>query len=401
MTETADVIVIGGGILGGSVAYHLLERDPRLSVILLEREPEVGCGATAKATGGVRFQFSTETNVRLTQLSYPYFADAEAILGRTVDFVRHGYLFVTTDPETLTRSRESVAMQQSLGVRSEVLAPAAIQSHLDALVVSDLVGGTFCADDGSADPHAMLQAFLARARDRDLQVLVWQAVNRLLREGDRVVGARTATHEYHAPIVINCAGPHADEVGALAGVDIPSKPYRRQVMVTEPLPALPEVFPLIVDLDTGFYAYRPATGFALGQGRSAVLLGGTDKDRKPGHDTTVDWDAFGLVFEAARRRVPPLAEAKVMRAYAGVRDLTPDYHGILGPVAAAPGLYVACGFSGHGFMHAPAIGRLMAEIILDGHASSMDIGALSLDRFKSATGFALGRGRLSAEANMF
>ena len=385
MTETADVIIIGGGILGGSVAYHLLERDPRLAVTLLEREPEVGCGATAKATGGVRFQFSTETNVRLTQLSYPYFADAEAILGRTVDFVRHGYLFVTTDPETLTRSRESVAMQQSLGVRSEVLAPAAIQSHLDALVVGDLVGGTFCADDGSADPHALLQAFLARARDRDLQVLVWQAVNRILRDGDRVVGVRTATHEYHAPIVINCAGPHADEVGALAGVDIPSKPYRRQVMVTEPLPALPEVFPLIVDLDTGFYAHR--------QGRSAVLLGGTDKDHTPGHDTTVDWDAFGLVFEAARRRVPPLAEAKVMRAYAGVRDLTPDYHGILGPVAAAPGLYIACGFSGHGFMHAPAIGRLMAEIVLDGHASSMDIGALSLDRF--------GLGGLSAEANMF
>lgn len=385
MTETADVIVIGGGILGGSVAYHLLERDPRLSVILLEREPEVGCGATSKATGGVRFQFSTETNVRLTQLSYPYFADAEAILGRTVDFVRHGYLFVTADADTLARSRDSVALQQSLGVRSEVLAPAEIQSHLDALVVSDLLGGTFCPDDGSADPHAMLQAFLARARDRDLQVLVWQAVNRILREGDRVVGVRTATHEYRAPVVINCAGPHADEVGAMAGLDIPSKPYRRQVMVTEPLPTLPEVFPLIVDLDTGFYAHR--------QGKSAVLLGGTDKDIKPGHDTTVDWDAFGLVFEAARRRVPPLADAKVMRAYAGVRDLTPDYHGILGPVAAAPGLYVACGFSGHGFMHAPAIGRLMAEIVLDGHASSMDIGALSLDRF--------GHGRLAAEANMF
>ena len=385
MTETADVIVIGGGILGGSVAYHLLERDPGLSVTLLEREPEVGCGATSKATGGVRFQFSTETNVRLTQLSYPYFADAEAILGRTVDFMRHGYLFVTADPETLARSRESVAMQQSLGVRSELLAPAAIQSHLDALVVSDLIGGTFCADDGSADPHAMLQAFLGRARDRDGRVLVWQAVNRILREGDRVVGVRTATHEYRAPVVINCAGPHADEVAALAGVEIPSKPFRRQVLVTEPLPTLPEVFPLIVDLDTGFYAHR--------QGRSAVLLGGTDKDIKPGHDTTIDWDAFGLVFEAARRRVPALAEAKVMRAYAGVRDLTPDYHGILGPVAAAPGLYVACGFSGHGFMHAPAIGRLMAEIVLDGHASSMDIGALSLDRF--------GSGRLAAEANMF
>ena len=171
----------------------------------------------------------------------------------------------------------------------------------------------------------------------------------------------------------------------VAGIDTPSPPYRRQVMVTEPLPILPDVFPLIVDLDTGFYVHR--------QGLSAVLMGGTDKDIKPGRDTTVDWDAFGAVFRAAALRVPPLAVAQGMRAYAGVRDLTPDYHGILGPAREAPGLYVACGFSGHGFMHAPAIGILMTEILLDGHAGSMDVAALSLDRFAA--------GRLPAEANMF
>ncbi len=231
----------------------------------------------------------------------------------------------------------------------------------------------------------MLQAFLARARGRGLQLLTTHPVVGLLREGDRVTGVRTPQGEWSAPRVIDCAGPHADQIGAMAGVEIPSKPYRRQVMVTEPLPVLPEVFPLIVDLDTGFYVHR--------QGRSAVLMGGTDKDIKPGLDTEVDWDAFDAVFRAAAVRVPPLAEAKVMRAYAGVRDLTPDYHGILGPAAAAPGLHVACGFSGHGFMHAPAIGILMAEILLDGRATSMDVTALSLDRFAA--------GRLRAEANMF
>jgi sarcosine oxidase subunit beta len=385
MTATADVVVIGAGIIGGSVAFHLLERDPRLRVTVLEAEADVGTGSTSKATGGVRFQFSTEANIRLTLLSYRYFTDAEAILGRSVDFVRHGYLFVTTDPATLDRSRQAVALQQSLGVRSEVLAPAQIRSHLEQIVVDDLVGGTFCADDGSADPHGMLQGFLGCGRRHGLRLLVGHRVIALLQEGARVVGARTPQGDFHAPVVINCAGPYADQVGALAGVAIPSKPYRRQVMVTDPLPILPEVFPLIVDLDTGFYVHR--------QGKSAVLMGGTDKDLKPGLDTTVDWEAFGAVFEAAARRVPPLAEAKVMRAYAGVRDLTPDYHGILGPVGAAPGFYVACGFSGHGFMHAPAIGRLMAEIVLDGRASSMDSAALSLDRF--------GAGALSAEANMF
>jgi sarcosine oxidase, subunit beta len=376
---------VGAGIIGGSVAFHLLERDPTLRVVVLEKEPEPGTGATSKATGGVRFQFSTEANVRLTQLSYRYFTDAEEILGSPVDFTRHGYLFVTTDPATLEQCRGNVALQRGLGVASEILTPAEIQSHLAMLVTHDLVGGSFCADDGSADPYSMLQAFLARARGRGLRLHTGHPVTDLVRAGDRVTGVRTPRGEWSAPIVVDCAGPYADQIGEMAGVSIPSKPYRRQVMVTEPLPALPEVFALIVDLDTGFYVHR--------QGLAAVLMGGTDKDIKPGLDTEVDWSAFEAVFRAAALRVPPLAEARVMRAYAGVRDLTPDYHGILGRAPQAPGLHVACGFSGHGFMHAPAIGILMTEILLDGHASSMDIAPLSLDRFAA--------GKLRAEANMF
>ncbi|HET7874206.1 MAG TPA: FAD-dependent oxidoreductase [Methylomirabilota bacterium] len=385
MTEARDVLIIGGGIIGGSIAFHLLERDPRLQVTILEKEPEPGTGSTSKATGGVRFQFSTEANIRLTQLSYRYFTHAEEILGRSVDFLRHGYLFVTTSPATLEQSRKAVELQRSLGVASELLAPSETQKHLEALVTNDLAGGSFCPDDGSADPYGMLQGFLGMAKRRGLEVRVSHPVVGIVRDGDRVTGVETPSGTFRAPVVINCAGPYADQVGALAGVEIPSKPYRRQVMVTEPLPILPEVFPLIVDLDTGWYVHR--------QGKSAVLMGGTDKDIKPGLDCTVDWEAFTAVFQAAGKRVPPLADAQVMRAYAGVRDLTPDYHGILGPVPGRPGFYVACGFSGHGFMHAPAIGILMAEIVLDGRAASMDIHALSLERF--------GGGALRAEANMF
>jgi sarcosine oxidase subunit beta len=385
VSQTADVVIIGAGILGGSVAYHLLERNPRLRVVVLEKEAEPGTGATAKATGGVRFQFSTRANVQLTQLSYRYFTHDREILGCSVDFIRHGYLFVTADPATLEQCRRNVESQRELGVPSELLAPPEIQRHLASLVTADLVGGTFCPDDGSADPHSLLAGFLAVARSRGLRLLTGEPVIAVTKSGERVTGVRTPHEEWSAPIVIDCAGPHADEIGALAGVDIPSRPYRRQVMVTEPLPELPPVFPLVVDLDTGFYVHR--------QGLSAVLMGGTDKDIKPGHDTTVDWEAFGAVFRAAALRVPPLADARVMRAYAGVRDLTPDYHGILGPAAQAPGFHVACGFSGHGFMHAPAIGILMAEMLLDGHAGSMDIAPLSLDRFAA--------GRLRAEANMF
>ena len=382
---TADVIVIGGGVIGGSIAHHLLARDPRLRVILLEKEAEVGAGATSKATGGVRHQFSTQTNIRLTQLSYPYFTDAERILGRSVDFVPHGYLFVTTEPRTFEQLQQHVALQQRLGVRSRVVAPLEMKPMLSQLLVDDLVGGSFCPDDGSADPYGLLQGFLALARERGLRVLTAEPVVGVTREWERLVGVETSRERYAAPIVVNAAGPYADRVGALAGVPIPSRPYRRQVMVTDPMPDFPLVFPLIVDLDTGWYVHR--------QGRSAVLMGGTDKDRHPGDDTTVDWEAFDLVFKAAGKRVPPLADAKVMRAYAGVRDLTPDYHGILCEAREAPGFYIACGFSGHGFMHAPAVGLLMAELILDGRATSMDIEALSLDRFKA--------GAPDAEANMF
>jgi len=345
VSQTADVVIVGAGIIGGSVAYHLLERDPGLRVVVLEKEPEPGTGATSKATGGVRFQFSTEANVRLTQLSYRYFTHAEEILGSPVDFARHGYLFVTTDPATLEQCRRNVALQRGLGVASEILTPAQIQTHLASLVTHDLVGGSFCADDGSADPYSMLQAFLGRAKGRGMRLLTGHPVTGVVKSADRVTGVRTPQGEWSAPIVVDCAGPYADLIGEMAGVSIPSKPYRRQVMVTEPLRDLPPVFALIVDLDTGFYVHR--------QGLSAVLMGGTDKDIKPGLDTEVDWDAFDAVFRAAALRVPPPAEARVMRAYAGVRDLTPDYHGILGPAAQAPGLHVACGFSGHGFMHAP------------------------------------------------
>jgi len=382
---SADIVVIGGGVIGASVAYHLLERDPRLHVVLLEREAQVGAGATSKATGGIRHQFSTEANIRLTLLSYPYFSHARERLGRSVDFVAHGYLFVTASPEVLATAGRSVELQRSLGVRSAVLAPVEIAPLLPALVTDDLAGGSFCPEDGSADPHGLLQAFLEIARGRGLDVRTGEPVVGVERVGERVNGVRSSRGAYAAPVVVDCAGPHADEVGALAGVEIPSKPFKRQVMVTEPLPDFPLVFPLIVDLDTGFYVHR--------QGVAAVLMGGTDKDRAPGHDTTVDWDAFELVFQAAGRRVPPLAEAKVMRAYAGVRDLTPDYHGILGEAPGAPGFYVACGFSGHGFMHAPAIGVLMAELILDGRARSMDIAPLSLARFAG--------GRSTPEASMF
>jgi sarcosine oxidase subunit beta len=212
--------------------------------------------------------------VRLTQLSYRYFTHDREILGRSVDFLRHGYLFMTADAATLEQCRRNVALQRGLGVPSDLLTPSEVQTHLAPLVTADLLGGTFCADDGSADPYSLLSGFLAVARSRGLSLLTGAPVTGIVKAGERVIGVKTPGAEWSAPIVIDCAGPHADEIGSMAGVDIPSKPYRRQVMVTEPLPVLPPVFPLIVDLDTGFYVHR--------QGLSAGSWAAPTRTSSPG-----------------------------------------------------------------------------------------------------------------------
>jgi sarcosine oxidase subunit beta len=361
-------------VIGASVAHHLLERAPRLRVVLLEQEATLGTGATGKATGGVRHQFSTEANIRLTLLSYPYFIRAHEVLGCSVDFVRHGYLLVTTSPLTLAGSARAVALQRSLGVQSEMVGGPELRRLLPALAADDLVGGSFCEDDGSADPHGLLQAFVSLARQRGLDVRTEAPVTAISTSAGRLTGVRTPRGEIAAPVVVNCAGPYADSVGRLAGIDVPSRPHRCQVLVCERVNGLPDVFPLTVDLDSGWYVHGQT---------SAVLMGGTDKDRRPGHDSTVDWSALSPVFDGAARRVPLLADARVVRAYAGLRDVTPDHHGILGQAPGLTGFYFACGFSGHGFMHSPAIGRLTTELILDGRVTSMDVTALEPGRFTS------------------
>jgi sarcosine oxidase subunit beta len=370
--ESADVLIIGGGIIGLSVAYHLARRGtPR--IIVFERAPQVGTGSTAKATGGIRHQFSTEINVRLTQLGLPAFERFEAEMGEPIDFVRHGYLFVTARHETADGMREGLRLQQRLGVPSRWVRPDEAAALFPDLRVDDLVGGTFCPLDGSASPYGAVQGYLRRCRDLGVRVLTGHEVTGIGAAGGRVRGVRTAAGEYAAPVVVNAAGPRARDIAAMVDVDLPVHPYRRQVFVMTPLPALRRGAPLTVDLDTGWYLHQDRSG--------ALYMGGTDKDSRPGLEEVVDWDGFDAVARAALHRVPRTAEARVARAYAGIRSLTPDFHAILGAVPGVDGFFCANGFSGHGFMHAPAVGLLLAEEILDGRATTLDIAPLRLTRF--------------------
>lgn len=370
--ESADVLIIGGGIVGLSIAYHLARRGAR-GVVVLERAGQVGTGSTAKATGGIRHQFSTEINVRLTQLSLPAFARFEEEMGEPVDFVQHGYLFVTTRAERAEVMRAGLRLQQHLGVPSRWVAPDEAAVLFPDLRVDDLIGGTFCALDGSASPYGAVQGYLRRCRALGVRVLTDHEVVGIEVFAGRVRGVRTASGAFACPVVVNAAGPRARDVAAMAGVDLPVHPYRRQVFVMAPVAGLHRGAPLTVDLDTEWYLHQDRSG--------ALYMGGTDKDTRPGLEEVVDWNGFDAVAQAALRRVPRTRDARVARAYAGIRSLTPDLHAILGSVAQVAGFYCANGFSGHGFMHAPAVGQLLAEEILDGRATTLDTSPLSLSRF--------------------
>lgn len=368
-----DVVIIGGGIIGCSIAYHVLRHDPTIRVVVLEREAMVGMGSTSKATGGIRHQFSTEENIRLTQLGLPLYLRFEEETGYSVYFRPHGYLFITSSPAVLERLRDGVALQHRLGVPSRLVGPDEIAGFVPGIRTDDLVGGTFCDQDGSAEPAAAVQGFAARARALGAEFRHHEEVVRILRVGDRVTGVETAGATVEGGVVVIAAGPYSARVAALAGVDVPAETFRRQVSVAAPLAELDVDIPLVTDADSGFNMHRT--------GHGDLLLGGTDRDTRPGFGLDVNWDGIERVLSAGAHRVPLLAQAQIRRTYVGLRALTPDLHPILGRVLGVEGLVLACGDNGKGFMHAPAIGLLLSEEIIDGRATSLDLAPMRLERF--------------------
>lgn len=376
MSEVFDVVIVGGGIIGAAAGYYLLTQRPGLKVLLLEKEEVPGTVATAKATGCLRCQFSSAVGVHLSVFGIETYKQFAAMTGQEIGFHQNGYLFVTTDPERLAALAANVQMQQSLGVPARVVSPADARELCPPLRNADLVGGTFCPWDGAANPADALQGFLTRGRAMGLTVRCECPATGLIRAGERVVGVRTVRGDVAAGAVINAAGAWAREVAAWAGISVPVQPFKRQVFIADPPEGLPLGLPMTVDLDTGWYVHQ--------ERRGSLLIGGTDRDSRPGIDERVDWDGMLPVMEAAVKRVPVLESARVKGAYAGVRALTPDDHPILGPAPGSEGLYLSVGWGGHGFMHAPASGRALAELILDGTSHSIDISSLALSRF--ATG---------------
>ncbi len=366
--ETADIVVIGGGIVGCSVAYHLAAKGSR-NVALLEKDL-ICFGSTGKSAGGIRVQFSSEVNIRLSLEALKILERFREEMGVDPGFRQTGYLFLATTDAELAMFRQNVALQQRFGIPVEVLGPDEIRRRVPILRVDDLAGGSFCPWDGTASPHEVTHAFAAGARRLEVRIHEGRAVHEVAVEDGRVVAVETSAGPLACAAVVICAGPYAGHVGAMAGVELPVKPYRRQLFVTKPVVGVPADLPLTIDFHRGWYFRREGEG---------VLFSGP-KDGESSFNTHVDWEDLEAIVATAIHRVPLLAKAEVLRGWAGSYDITPDHNPLLGAVPGVGGLYVAAGFSGHGFMHGPIAGRLMAELIVDGKPS-IDISPFAADRF--------------------
>jgi sarcosine oxidase subunit beta len=374
MTETADVVIIGSGIVGSSVAYHLAQAGCT-NVLVLEREAHQGKGSTGKSMGGVRAQFSTPVNIQMSRYSIDFFSHFDEVVGHPADYRAHGYLFCATSESHLAYLQANRERQIALGVNNvEWVSPGEIQAIVPQLRTDDVLGGTFCPTDGFVDPHSVMMGFMLNAREHGARLWLETQVTGIEVENDQIAAVITSRGRVATRVVVNAAGAWAAGVAEMAGADLPVEPLRRQLVPTEPFDQLPKRFPMVIDMSTGFHFRREGKG---------ILLAWNDPAETPGFKTEFDATFVEKILTRAASRVPVLAEAGVnpRRAWAGLYEMTPDHHAIIGPAPNVKGLYFVNGFSGHGVMHSPASGRIAAELILQGHSRLIDAAQLSVERF--------------------
>jgi len=370
-TDTAPVVIIGSGCIGAAIAYHLGRRGVK-DVVVIERELQSGAGSTGRCAGGIRQQFSTAVNVRLAQRSVKAFERFAEEMDTGETFWPVGYLFLISDPEQWTAFQNQARLQCDLGVDVRVMEPRQALDLVPELNLDGVLGATFCPTDGLGDPHMITHGFEARARQLGTKFRFGVEALGLQMEGGRVTGVRTSQGDVATPVVVNAAGPHAAQVAAWAGVDVPVQPYRRHCFTTAPLPFVHDRLPMIVDMKSGVYMHRESGG---------MLLGLADKDEPPSFDLSVNWDFLEKVVEPAMERLPALEAAEINNAWAGLYETTPDHNAILGPPAGVEGFLLANGFSGHGFMMCPGVGEVIAGWIVDGRPP-FDVSELRLERFQ-------------------
>jgi len=381
LPKKSDVVIIGGGVMGASTAYHLAKRGVK-DVVLLEKEDFFGEGATGRCAGGVRYQFSTEINLKLSLASLPMLERFKDETGQEIHYRKCGYLLVATQEKDVAAFRRNIELQHRLGIQTEWLDGDEVRARLPWMRFADALAGTFHQKDGLVDPNSVVMGYIAEAQRQGVKAFTRIEVRDINIESGKVTEVITLSGSIQTQTVVNAAGPWSKLVGDMAGISLPVVPVRRQMFTTTPLPDLPADFPFVIDFAQSLYFHREGEG---------LLIGMSNPDEKPGYDQRVD-EAFELVnLEAASARLPMLEKAGLVSRWAGLYEVTPDAHPIFGSTPVE-GFLVVTGFSGHGFMHGPAAGLLMAELICDGKFKSVDVTALDLARFSE--------GRLIQEYNV-
>ena len=371
LPKNADVVVIGGGVMGASTAYHLAARGVK-NVLLLEKETFFGQGATGRCAGGVRYQFSTEINIKLSLASLPMLERFEEEIGQPIDYQQIGYLFLLTNEKEIAAFQHNVRLQHRLGVMTQWLEGDEIRQALPLMVLDDVLGGTFYPKDGIVDPNGVVMGYINAAKRLGARIHSGVPVLGIQAEAGRIIGVSTPFGKVSTPVVVNAAGPWAGIVSRMVDVPLPLTPLRRQWLTTTPIPDLPDDFPFVIDFTQALYFHPEGEG---------LLTGMSNPQESPGFDQTIDQDWELVHLEAAVQRMPILEKAGVVSRLAGLYENTPDAHPIFG-ATPVEGYYLVTGFSGHGFMHGPVAGLLMSEIILDGHATTVDVSMLDLARFE-------------------
>ncbi|MGW4384122.1 NAD(P)/FAD-dependent oxidoreductase [Kitasatospora sp. NPDC004531] len=370
---TARVVIIGGGVMGASTAYHLA-RAGVPDVVLVERG-ELAEGSTSRAAGGVRAQFSDELNIQLGARSLEAFARFGAEPGHDIGLHRAGYLFLLSEPEHVAAFEAGVRLQNSLGVPSRMTDPAEAR-RLSPLISTDgLLAAAFSPDDGHCTPEAVVQGYAAGARRHGATVLRHCEVLDIETHGDEITAVRTDRGRIATSTVVCTAGAWSRRIGAMVGVDLPVRPLRRQIAVTEALPERPAGLPMTIDFASTFYFHGEGPG---------LLVGMSDPDETYGFDTDTHDRWLPGLCAAMERRAPGLLDLRITGGWAGLYEVTPDHNALIGEATGLSRFLYATGFSGHGFLQGPAVGEVMRDLVLD-REPFVDITPLSCERFAAQT----------------
>jgi sarcosine oxidase, subunit beta len=368
----ASVVVIGGGVIGLSTAYHLASSRVR-DVVLLDKDA-LGSGSTSKAAGGVRAQFSDPVNIALGARSLETFRNFSSLFGQEIDLHQVGYLFLLDSPEAVTIFEGNVALQNDLGIPTRMIGVAEARQLSPLITTDGLLAAVFSPTDGHCTPESVVLGYASAARRAGATLLPHCAATGIDVQDGRILAVRTGVGTIRTDTVVCAAGAWSAEVGSWVGVDLPVTPLRRQILVTEPVPGLDPDTPFTIDFATTFYFHAEGEG---------LLLGMSDPAETPGFKLTRSDAWLPRLGAAIEKRAPALSEVGIASGWAGLYEMTPDHNALIGRADPVENFLYATGFSGHGFLMGPAVGEVVRDLYL-GEQTFVDVSGLSAARFASA-----------------